>query len=254
MKLCLIPPKGLEYTALRSSHHLTLPIRECIENPVYVVTYATSVRRRLYNYVILDNGAADGGLVSNQKLFEVAELLNADEIVVPDVLRSKAGTLAKVRKFLAHAPTSYNYMAVVQGTTTRLLHSCVAALAEVPSVRALGIPRHLLERHGHAVRINLANWIAEKFPGRFVLHFLGTNPLWIQEVKHAEVDCPHVRSVDTSMPYNYTIAGYELTPNLRIEVMRPSQYFTQDWYTRIGHSLLRNNISVLQEWVGDTDV
>jgi hypothetical protein len=138
-------------------------------------------------------------------------------------------------------------MAVVQGTELRMLKYCVHKFAE-SRVDVLGIPRHTLTTtNNKSIRIEVANWVEQTYPGRFEIHLLGTNPEWLGEVAAVRKYADHVRSVDSSLPFNYAIARKSLR-DCRDVVHRPDYYFEEDWSRRVDVRLLQDNITTFMEW------
>jgi len=246
VKVGLIPPKGLENYGLRSKFHLALALPELIGRRTYGGMYTRAAS--MGDYVVLDNGIAEGQPCNAEDLATFAAKIGAKEIVAPDVLRNAGKTLALVERYVRDYPPTLYCMAVAQGKKMLEYQTLVEEFAKLDAVTAIGIPRHMLETlDSKACRIDLANWIAEKFPERFDIHFLGTNPYWLLEIKNTSKYAPHVRSVDTSMPFSYAIEGEELRGSRR-EFTRPDKYFDIDWGTRVNGSLLRGNIATLMEW------
>lgn len=254
MQVALIPPTGLETWALRSGFHLTLP--HMFSNLDYRATYIRAAQRG--DYIVLDNGEAEGVRVTGLNLRKMALEVEANEVVAPDIIGDKAKTCAAVHQFFRHAEGETSkevdavvrYMAVVQGQNMAELKACVEYYAGIPKIRVLGIPRHLLVTiEQSSVRIDLANWIRDFHFGRFEIHLLGTSPSWIQEVRYASKYAPHIRSVDTSMPFNYAIAGIPIQHDTRKTIPRPLTYFTKD-HSTLDTSLIKYNVDRLLEWAG----
>lgn len=251
MKVGLIPGRGLEPYALRSDFHLALPIVDCIHNKGYVETYRQAGAEG--GYIVLDNGAADGGLVSNTRLMQVAHMLDVHEIVAPDVFYDKAGTVSRVSEFMRwlsdHEDGAYyKVMAVVQGTSMASLRKCVEVYSTINAISVVGLPRHMLTTlNQKAARIDMANWIKENFGERFQIHLLGTNPVWLKEVASAAKYAPHIRSVDTALPFNYALASQNLETT-RVVLTRNPEYFLLDWSETASERHVNNNINTFLGW------
>jgi len=247
MKVALIPPRGLENCALRSKFHLALAIPDLMRRQMYGGMYTRMAT--LGDYVVLDNGLAEGCPATPEQILQYAEQIKAKEVVLPDVMKDAHATIKAVKAFLAlDIELKYSFMAVVQGNTLPDFKFCVEAFAHQPFVSVIGIPRHMLETlNVKSARINLAQWITENYPERFDIHFLGTNPVWLPEVRHAVKYVPFVRSVDTSMPFSYAIAGEHLALTKK-QITRPTFYFERDWVHGVDGGLLRANIRTLLDW------
>jgi len=249
VELALIPPKGLEQYALLSNFQLPLAH---VTEPEYLGVYATAQKRG--DYLILDNGVAEGVTLRAKDLIVRAGRMGVSELVLPDVMNDHAATLATIGKFLGDAkqmPHAYyntlKLMAVAHGASARLAQTLIDAVASMPEVAVIGIPRCAIGSQNLGVRIDLANWINETFPGRFEIHLLGTNPAWPREIASAARYAPHIRSVDTSMPFNYASRGVRLDLQKLPSISRPEGYFTVPF--PVTEVILRHNINTMLGWV-----
>jgi hypothetical protein len=247
MKLGLIPPMGYDYMALRSNFHLVLP--QYLKYERFIQTYNQAALRG--DYIVLDNGAAEGtGIMGNDgsELMRAAKILCANEIVVPDVLGNRMATQEAVFDFIRHCTpeaAKAKKMAVAHGADLLDVRACIRRLERQPSIKVLGLPRYL-PTYKQAGRIDIANWVQEHFLGRFEIHFLGAAPSWPQELKYAAKYVPFVRSMDTSMPFNFALAKEKLTDRTRQVIARPKDYFAT--YQVVDSNLLENNIRTMLEW------
>lgn len=250
MKLALIPPRGYETLALGGDAHLLLAQ---VNNPHYESLYKVACRQ--LELSILDNGANEGPPVSDQVLMSRAAFYGVKEVVVPDVLRDRGRTLRRAREFwgaihtYTRWPTNdYDYMAVVQGRTMAEVEACLEGFSRFNFINTIGIPRHLLETLNQlTARISIARMIKQRYGSRWNIHFLGTNPIWMGEILHAADEVSFVRSVDTSAPFNYAMAG-QLIRTTSNAVHRPDKYFSQK-PDLLSMPLVEHNISILKGWV-----
>lgn len=254
MRLCLIPPRGLERYVLESDYHLTLGIPSCMGNKDYLNVYGQAKLRG--DKITMDNGAAEGSPIVLETMNEYAKIIRANEIVLPDVLGNRDRTVDAIENYLAKYPrihTLYKCMAVVQGTGLRQLIWMVHYLADRKEIKTLGLPRILTQSLGKeeaSVRIDLANTIERLHPGRFEIHFLGANPQWPGELLAVSRYAGHVRSMDTSMPFNYALCGRRVTSTVNVinpPVTRPTEYFTKP-HKDDRPVLLTENIRTMMEW------
>lgn len=232
------------------------------DKPGYYLYLAPMFRNETYDrfvwrtstklsYTILDNGAFEGDTVDDEALMELAIECAASELVVPDVLGDMAATLEKARDFKHLVKSVPNgpehYMGVVQGRTVGDCIKCVRGLAELDYVTTIGLPKHLLETvRVDSVRIVLTDFIRQRYGDKFEIHFLGSSPVWPQELKSAARR--GVRSMDTSMPWVYALREERLTDTMcSKDAKRPATYF---WLTRSSFSekLLQENIDVMKRW------
>ena len=204
--------------------------------------------------VILDNGANEGKTMDFNELSRAAGLLKKPELVLPDVLGESNATYATSTDYLRRfGKPGLNYMAVVQGTSIDELKNLVDRYAEIFAIDSLSLPRLLLGRTGTpSIRIDLANWIFNTYPKRFKLHLLGASSRWVKEVYYAATYAPHIRSIDTSMPYNFGLLGirmdnstYDGSGTERVD--RPLDYFTR-LHNPHALSTYKYNEEVYKEW------
>jgi len=251
MEAALIPAKGLEIYALRSTFHLALAIPTALKNPLYVGAYRRAASRG--DYIVLDNGAAEGQTAPDKQLLEAARMLRAQEIVAPDVIKDSFATIARTKTFCSKFGedlVGLKVMAVAQGNKLANFRTCIDNLARLSKVGVIGIPRHIIDTlDSKAARIDLANWIQEAYPLRFGIHLLGTNPRWLHEIKSAATYAPHIRSVDSSLPFTYTIQNTRLSTTTKTFTRHP-RFFTMDWSRDVPANLLRDNIQTFMEWAG----
>lgn len=115
-------------------------------------TYAAWVKRFSDNggYVILDNGVIETGKPANiESLLECADIIHADEIILPDVYQENERTLAYVDNSLSYLQRNYGgvipykIMAVAQGITQEEIKKCIDLYDRCPNIDVIGIPKHL---------------------------------------------------------------------------------------------------------------
>jgi hypothetical protein len=244
MKLALIPPISRIDDIFRSDYQLVLPNIDSID---YYEHYRTARRRG--DYIILDNGAAEGAMISNRLLEDLATDLMVNEVVLPDVIADADNTKLAVENFAPFADHVFNYMAVVQGTTWDECIDLVEYYNTVDWITTIGIPRHLIETiESPEIRAALAQHFYDAYGPRFMIHLLGTAPSVINELHkhHTAFEYAHVRGVDTSAPFNYAWGGFMVARDN--VVPRPEGYFQMP-LSEIRNGLLEENIKTMQEWV-----
>jgi hypothetical protein len=253
MKLALIPPVSLIDDIFRTDYQLVLPH---VTDERYIEAYRSARKRG--DYLILDNGAAEGGIAHLDHLFGIAFDLMVNEIVVPDVLGDYLGTVQEVQTFETylknhqHDFEQFNYMAVVQGQNWDEICSLVDFYSQINWVTSLGIPRILCDTLDDAgARVGVIRYVAETYGNRFQIHLLGTNPRYIRELVRfgPELDKWGVRGVDTSAPFNYANCGKFIDHFDSIE--RPGGYFQLDAH-HFGRVQVKHNLEVMLEWTSAT--
>jgi hypothetical protein len=248
MKAALIAPKGYYNTVHVSNYHLALAQ---IDTDDYLSNYAYEAGAG--DYVIVDNGAAEGSTVSDADLIIAARNMSANEVVVPDVMRDCEGTINRVRDFLDRKShwsglPPLRFMLVVQGLDWHEVQRSIDHYMNTYDNPVLGIPRHFLTTLADVeARIHVLKYIARRWGEDTRVHLLGTNPVWPKEVKTIGKEFPWVRGVDSSMPYNYAIAGFRIdAPDVHMN--RPGAYFTADWTGKIDNDTLSYNIDTFLSW------
>lgn len=167
-------------------------------------------------YKILDNSLIElGGSASLEKVLKAAELIDADEIILPDVFRNGPATLTLAKNYLEEYEkelSEYKVMAVTQGRTIEEWETSYRSLESFPGVDVLGIPKVLeVDMKEYEGRPGLVN----KYMGDCTkeIHLLG---LWynIRELK--EYKRPNsIRSVDTSLMNLLSIKGRDFNSSRR---------------------------------------
>ncbi len=188
-------------------------------------------RRDKNDYIILDNGAAEGNEFGSKHLFTIAEHMGAHEIVVPDALRDTEETLARALAFSRYANPDYRYMGVLQGQTLSEVLKCLTAYLEMGPlnyITTIGIPR-LLTYWDKRVRVTLAEWIMKQsFHATLEFHALGASA-WMEEVKVLS-DYSCIRGIDTSLPVYMGLENLSIRTDEYIP--RPPNFFEVSVPTR----------------------
>jgi hypothetical protein len=255
MRPALIPPKGLYGTTVASDIHLCLAQ---IDDPDYWTHYT---RRPETDYLIMDNGAAEGKMVGDEFLLDRADVMKADEVVMPDVMEDAEATIERAHDFMltyhkwiggrSDMPQWFKFMGVVQSQGDMGGIMRLDAFKTMPYVTTIGIPRHLV-RHDRYFRYQILSHIrGMELDKRFEVHLLGTDPYVPYEISYIQEVHGWTRSVDTSMPYNWTIAGEPLAGGV-VGIKRPDGYFEKD-HSWVDRELLRENINRYMRWARGTE-
>lgn len=250
MKAALIPPKGLYNTAVASDYHLALAQ---ITQPAYLDFYESLPGT---DFVIMDNGAAEDATVTDKELYEAAFHMNVNEIVIPDVMLDAEQTYSRAKVWWSEwhklLPPDLTVMVVVQGRTVDECKTMIQRYRREFPDATLALPRHLVTTLFKSARCKLVNHIKD-FYGEVPVHLLGTHPAWPREVLHMGLHHSWVRGIDSSLPYNYTLAGVALdAENAYPTISRPDGYFTQD-YSDVDYNLLGHNINTFLRWAHGTE-
>ena len=196
------------------------------------------------DYIILDNGAAEGIEFGNKHLYTVAKGIGAHEIVVPDTLGDWNDTIAKGLAFGRHTRDGYRYMMVAQGQNAV---ECMRTIDMIMTdtkfmyVTAIGIPRLINQEDRHA-RFKVSKYIAQRgHNAAMEFHYLGANK-HLDEVGYLQ-ETGIARGIDTSAPIYMGQRGYVLE-NFDPWVPRPTAYFGS---SRTNY-VVKDNIETYLEW------
>jgi len=247
MKLAIISPNSLLDRYSQTDYHLILP--DMLKDPEYYRFYHSVAR----GWKVLDNGAHEEGTRSPNELFRIAEILQVDEIVVPDVIGDRGTTLDMAASFEPHAYEAnprYQYMGVVQGSSAGEAWECLRELTDYfPWIKSIGIPQHLCRFDQH-IRVEMAETI-DQWMGHQV-HLLGNNSRWPREVKHLS-DLKCVVGHDTTYPVKMGLRGYYISDREVPNVPRDPDYF--EFYrdvVELQDYVIKENIRVYKSWCDGT--
>lgn len=251
MKLALIPPfSHLDYTTL-TDYQLLLP-QLITQSPLYRYTYQTYCAAD-DQFVIMDNGAAEGEQLTDVQLIRIANTFKPNELVMPDVLRDGDATFDRITAFLRTIinhplDPSINLGIVAAGKSVKESYNLIQKAWTYfgDQIKTVFIPRSLLQDASAAARLELAPKIRILCGTRPNIHFLGSSYVWIAEAKFAARDLPFLRGIDTSAPFNYTIAQWRIDNGSQVK--RPDGYFSR---TCQNPELLDFNVRKYREWVED---
>jgi hypothetical protein len=196
MKLALIPPtKHLWQFCGQRDYHLVLPQR------VRTDEHYAEFYHLIDGYKILDNGAAEGEFVPRKELFEIADFIGADEIVVPDAIKNQSSTILLAQEFgeQARKHPEYRYMGVVQGKTFAELVFCMGWFAREKWIQVLGLPRNVNDIDAYTRFSLLSAWRGEYRKELQAVHCLGMSEHMQELSLLARLGA---RGVDTSLPFS----------------------------------------------------
>lgn len=250
MKIALIPPFAhLEQTAL-TSYQLMLP--QLVEqSPTYRYTYLKHCQDP-DQLVIMDNGAAEGEQLPDIKLIRMANAFKPNELVVPDVLGDGEATFDRIAEFLRvlidHSlDPSIKLGIVAAGKTppeSLLTVDRVFTYFTEVEISTIYIPRILVTEKNPGARMEVAKQLPKVTLNHVDIHFLGSSHFWIHEASFIADNFPGVRGIDTSAPFNYTIAEQQIDGGA--QVTRPEDYFE---LACENEELLDYNVKRYKGWV-----
>ncbi|KKM60475.1 hypothetical protein LCGC14_1541440 [marine sediment metagenome] len=183
-------------------------------------------------FVILDNGAAEGALMSPSDLLDLVDEMRPAEVVAPDIIYDGPATITAVLEFLQvmgvrrqGKRSQAGVMAVPQGSTRQEYMHCAAALETFPKVTTLGLSKRSTARcfGNDDTPLVIARTRAVDALSRLTakpLHLLGGDwslPWEVARYASASpyASAPAVRSNDSSFVYWYSREGVSLTSETR---------------------------------------
>jgi hypothetical protein len=248
VRIAFIPPISLLPLALHTKYQLVLP--QLLSDPMYALFYK-HLGEVIDQYLILDNGAAEGIHHTHDQLLTFCDRLKVDELVLPDVIGDGPGTVRAVNEFLNAGVPNSSLGIVAAGRSAAEAIDTVKAILETQDdyIDIVYVPRSLVAPDRLYARIEVASAVKEFAPNKDI-HFLGTNPIWIREVQIA-AESQIVRGVDTSAPFNY--AFYNKPVESEVRRSRPQGYFTFA-ASAFPSGILNSNLATLLEWAnGNAD-
>lgn len=240
MELAVIAPISRLEDTVKQQFHMVLPQMLGFETYKHFYTHLTPD-----NYVILDNGEAEGERVKSKDLIRCAEMVSASEIVVPDAMGHCTDTMERVVKFsrTAKKNTQYNYAGVVQGQDFNEIAKMVRFYATKEWINVLALPRWLSNHVDRDMRVTIMRGLAQAIKDGFdAVHCLGAAQ-WFREVVPLS-EYP-VRSIDTSLPHVMALANRSVVAD--DYAARQPKFFWAD-LTRNQQDLAKNNIHYFEAW------
>ena len=218
MKVAIIAPiPHLKYTQLGTMHmalaHLVL------KSSAYSQFYKNESM-----FKILDNGTFEGEPIPFEKVLTIAELINAQEIVLPDIMYDSKQTVQLADNTMGLLMkkgllTKYRWLGVVQGRTEEEWWDCFHYFNHHPHISTIGInklstPLAFGGTTANA-RLHVTKYLEEEgyVKQNKAYHLLGGSYEIVREV-HSHPSW--VRSIDSSAPIIYGGKGISLTrPNIK---------------------------------------
>jgi hypothetical protein len=180
--------------------------------------------------------------------------LGVDEIVMPDVITDYETTIREADDFLGYIRqlvdthpliATLNLGYVIQITDPKTLQAAIDPFLNEPLISVLHLPRSMNHTMGAGSRIKVAQQIHDTYGDRFEIHLLGASASFVKELEVAQREAPWIRSMDTSMPFNYALVGALITDECVIN--RAPGYFDMK-FTQEQHRLAGYNIGVMKSW------
>jgi hypothetical protein len=194
------------------------------------------------DFIMVDNGAAEPEeeRMSFKEVLWVADKIDADEIVLPDVIRDSDQTVWHTAKEAPAVPPR-NRMIVPQGENLNEWMQCLRAIDEQlgGAFATIGVPKHTEAWSGGRPRI-LAELVRGGYAWKYNVHLLGIYAEPWDEIKVVVNEHGWVRGIDTGLAIAMAQHG------ARIEKLNGRYSLGLD--TEFDCSLAYANIDTLREW------
>lgn len=259
-----VPTKFLPVAPINILDQLTK--RGCIDRFYLAHDVVKSKYREAYinsnvsplSYTILDNSVIElGGAVNIDIVKDAQSIVQADIVVLPDVLEKSKETSQIVKEtygmwfetFNNSKPKDFTHlMFVPQGETLKDWISCLVTTmnylektygkTKVPTY--IGIPRNTTDRITTS-RYHLANIVATLFP-YCKIHLLGFSDNFVDDVLSAKH--PAVASIDSAVPIR--IADHGLSVEQLWHTQPPKR---GEWWNTDFKDAMEQNVIQMNQWV-----
>jgi hypothetical protein len=199
-------------------------------------------------FVIMDNGLIENDPRPLPELIEKAYQLGASEMVMTDVFRDKEATLKAIEEGMKQIGDDcpIRLMFVPQGNTIDEWVMCAAYLIRhyIMYKITIGVPKVLVDIGGRDGRATAISRLVEVCPParHCTFHLLGCwqSPLEvtiIDKLQQCNDQFPHIRGVDSAIPFVYARAGKKINSQ-----DRPDSNPIDFEFTKVNGHLLRHNI------------
>lgn len=205
----IVPKETLEVTR-DNAYHMCLA-QLVLKDPAYASFY-----RRMSEegkFVLLDNGAAEGEELSLEEVLKAAELVNAAEIILPDVLfegkTSFEKSISAYFNLLEYKDEKgIRLMFVPQGRSFSEWYNYAMLAFKYEGIDDIGVPKHLsITFADKEARFTAVHALDKEIRARECydkrIHLLGCNES-PKELKVLMKASPFIRGCDTVAPYLFT--------------------------------------------------
>ena len=195
-------------------------------------------------YLIMDNGVVEGDQRPITEIVKKAIYVNANEIILPDVMLDKDATLEKSYDALQYIKDNFplKIMAVPQGKTIDEWLDCAITMIDW-DIDCLGIPKVLTKLGGRDARLEVLKMLGNKTRG-LDIHLLGcwNSSIELTMIASAELnrEVRPIRGVDSVLAYVYSREGLLIS-----DADRPAGYVDFSAHD-VEEDLLKRNIFLWQ--------
>lgn len=188
-RIAIVPTEYLEFTKNQKMH---MVLAQKCKDPTYMLFFKRMKEEG--KYLILDNGAAEGKMMSAEDIIKIAKELKADEVVLPDAFNDYNGTCREYHNnidlFRKELP-GVKIMAVLPSTNELEIRTFACMVKE--NVDVIGIPKVIA--NGNPYMRGMVAALIDEYE-EIEIHFLGAIDIADKEETR---DC--VRSIDSALPY-----------------------------------------------------
>lgn len=228
VKVATIVPTSLLSINVSDTFHMALAQNIGVPGNAASKAYTNFFRSMVAadDFVLMDNGAAEGEQPTAEQLVPKIKLLHPTEIILPDTIYDKDITIRKGREAIKVFKNEgifqhvKHVMAVPQGADFEQWKQCVDEMLSW-GITTLGVSKFICPRYcddylpSDRVRYEACCYIRER-DSNVQIHLLGC---WAdpREIGYVAQQAPlHIRSADSAIAYVYTRAGKALDPSKTI--------------------------------------
>lgn len=230
MQMASIVPQNFLELAAEAEFHMALA--HLIGETGYEKYTEFFKNRKANSFCILDNGVIEGSPMPIEVILEKATMINADEIVLPDVYKDADKTFLMIDEAIKYIEQKYGdvdqcpfrLMAVPQGDTNESWLACAERIIScfTHKIDTIGIPKHLIDTCSQRdARLLAISDLHDECPQltNYDIHLLGCwkTPLEVLTIAKASEQgiIPCVRSCDSAIPYVYARNGLRFSDDDR---------------------------------------
>jgi len=185
MKCCAIPPK--KHLDLAHAGDWYFCLAQLYYKDKNYRRFFKSLKHNDYDYIILDNGAAERDQINDDTLLDIVEDLKPNEVIAPDTLYDGHDTLLRTRKFIKkmikrRLTVGTDIMGCPQGSNVKEWVNCYKEMLDIPHIDVIGLSKISIPycwskaKHDTAIaksRNKCIDYLVSKDLIRKPLHFLG---------------------------------------------------------------------------------
>lgn len=201
----IVPPRFLKQVGRQTSYHMALG-QWLVKHPSYMAWYNRAHQQG--DFIMVDNGAAEpeGERVEWYEVSRAAGYINADEIVLLDVLKDAEQTVFHTLASARGVPERHRCIVPQGGTLGEWLH-CYTELHRLLDGRyaTIGIAKHLERLEGG--RAEALRMLPGYAKTNYNIHLFGIWQAPHDEIRACRKVWPRIRGIDSGAPIAYAQNG-----------------------------------------------